>query len=262
MICESAIMIALATILSLLKVVDLPYGGSITLASMLPIVIIAYRHGTLWGLLTGLVHGVLQLLLGTSTLSYVTGAASVIAVIVLDYIFAFALIGIAGAFRRIKDQKSGLLIAAISAGVLRYICHVIAGATVWAGLSIPTASALTYSIIYNATYMLPETLVLAACAFYLGSCIDFRKDRLAPVAREAQAKISRPFVLSAGIVALGTLIFDIASVFSKLQNADSGEFDLAGGITEVNWTAVVAVTAAGAVLCAILLIIGRKTKKS
>ena len=51
---ESAVMIALATILSLFKLVDLPYGGSITLASMLPVLLIAYRYGTAWGLLTGL----------------------------------------------------------------------------------------------------------------------------------------------------------------------------------------------------------------
>ena len=48
---ESAIMIAAATILSMFKLVELPYGGSITLASMLPIVIIAYRYGTAWGIL-------------------------------------------------------------------------------------------------------------------------------------------------------------------------------------------------------------------
>ena len=97
---DSAIMIALATILSLLKLVDLPYGGSITLASMLPVLLIAYRYGTAWGLLTGFVHGVVQLVLGTSVLSYVTGAMSVAAVIVFDYFLAFAVIGLGGLFKK------------------------------------------------------------------------------------------------------------------------------------------------------------------
>lgn len=106
---ESAIMIAAATILSMFKLVELPYGGSITLASMLPIVIIAYRYGTAWGILCGLVHGAIQLLLDPGPLSYVTGAASVVAVILLDYIVAFAVCGLAGIFRNMKKQSTGLL---------------------------------------------------------------------------------------------------------------------------------------------------------
>ena len=74
---ESAIMIAAATILSMFKLVELPYGGSITLASMLPIVIIAYRYGTAWGILCGLVHGAIQLLLGSGTLSSTIGCGVV-----------------------------------------------------------------------------------------------------------------------------------------------------------------------------------------
>ena len=62
---ESAMMIALATVLSFLKLASLPYGGSITIASLLPILIIAIRYGVPWGLFTGLVHGTLQLIWGT-----------------------------------------------------------------------------------------------------------------------------------------------------------------------------------------------------
>ena len=59
-ITEAAIMIALATVLSLIKLLDLPYGGSVTIASMLPVIIIAYRHGLRFGLLTGFVFGIIQ----------------------------------------------------------------------------------------------------------------------------------------------------------------------------------------------------------
>ena len=59
---ESAIMIAMATILSLFKLYELPWGGSVTLASMLPLVIIGYRHGLKWGMLSSLVYSLLQML--------------------------------------------------------------------------------------------------------------------------------------------------------------------------------------------------------
>ncbi|MBO5797033.1 MAG: energy-coupled thiamine transporter ThiT, partial [Clostridia bacterium] len=79
---ESAVLLALATVLSLVKLVDLPYGGSVTAASAVPLVILAYRHGFGWGTLAGLAYGLLQLAF-SSSLSYVTGFWSVVAVLVL-----------------------------------------------------------------------------------------------------------------------------------------------------------------------------------
>lgn len=158
---ECAIMIALATVLSMVKLAELPYGGSITIASMLPIAIIAYRRGMGWGLGSAFVYAVIQQLLGLNSLSYVTTWQSVVAVILLDYIVAFTVVGFAGIFRNaIKSQAAALTLGCVFVSVLRYACHVISGATVWAGLSIPTQAALSYSFIYNATYMLPEAIVL------------------------------------------------------------------------------------------------------
>ena len=250
-LCESAIMIALATILSLLKLVDLPYGGSITPASMLPILLIAYRHGTPWGLLTATVHGILQFILGTSVLSYVTGFASVCAVIILDYFLAFALIGLAGLFKKMKNQKTALLLGALLAGFARYICHVASGATVWAGLSIPTGDALAYSFVYNATYMIPETLVLAAAAFYIGSVLNFSTPRLTPVKKQEQSRLGWLSYIGGG-AGLAALVYDISAVFSCLQDKDSGEFDITG-ISAVNWTGVIIVSLIGAALSVILV---------
>jgi len=258
-LCESAIMIALATILSLLKLVDLPYGGSITFASMLPILLIAYRHGTGWGLLTASVHGVMQFILGTSVLSYVTGWQSIAAVILLDYFFAFALIGLAGVFKNMKSQKTALVLGALLTGALRYVCHVISGATVWAGLSIPTASALTYSFVYNATYMIPETIVLCLAAFYIGGVLNFSTPRLTPVKKENAPKLTWLSYIG-GAALLASLVFDVASVFSKLQNAESGEFDITG-IANVNWTGVIIATAAGAIVATVLSLIPRFASK-
>ena len=108
---ESAVMIALATVLSLLKLAELPAGGSVTFASMLPIVLISYRHGVKYGLAAGTVYGVIQQLLGLKNLSYVTGFASVMAVILLDYVIAFAVLGLGGCFRRLKTVASAIITA-------------------------------------------------------------------------------------------------------------------------------------------------------
>lgn len=258
-LCESAMMIALATILSLFKLVDLPYGGSITFASMLPILLIAYRYGTAWGLFTGFVHGVLQLVLSTSTLSYVTGAASVAAVIILDYLAAFALIGLGGLCRGIKDQRKALALGAVIACVLRYVCHVISGATVWVGLSIPTAGALDYSFAYNATYMLPELIILMIAGFYIGSAIDFRTPRLSAYKKDGDA-VSIPSIVF-GALFSAALVFDVASVFGCLQDGETGEFDITG-IANVNWIAVAAVTAAAVVIAAVFYAVWRQVKAS
>lgn len=95
-LCESAIMIALATVLSMIKFANLPFGGSVTLCSMLPLVLIAYRYKWKWGVLTGVVYGLVQMVLGANNLSYGTSALAVILIILFDYLVAFGAIGFAG----------------------------------------------------------------------------------------------------------------------------------------------------------------------
>ncbi len=255
---ESAMMIALATILSILKAADLPYGGSITVASMLPILIIAQRYGVAWGLFTGCVHGAVQLLLGTSTLSYVTGWQSVVAVVVLDYILAFAVIGLGGAVRKMKSPRATVVWGAVIAGAARYACHIVSGATVWAGLSIPTTAALGYSFIYNATYMLPETIVLAAAGYFIATSVDFRAEKL--TAAKGTKEKAGFFPVLAVFAAGAGLIFDTVSIFAHLQNGETGEFDITG-IAATNWTAVAIVTAVCAVATVIFAVLA-KTKKA
>lgn len=258
---ESAVMIALATVLSLIKIVDFPHGGSVTIASMLPIAVIAYRHGLGFGIGAGLVHGVLQQLLGLNTLSWVTGWQSILAVIMLDYIVAFGVIGFAGVFRRaVKNQATALTMGCVLVCVLRYACHVISGATVWAGLSIPTKAALGYSFIYNATYMIPETIVLVVAALYIGSTVDFRAEMPTRVHRDAQKAGTGWLAPVAGLVVTAAVIYDVAAVFSHLQDGETGEFAITQ-ITDVNWMAVIAVTAAAAVVAAVLLLIRSSMKR-
>ncbi len=253
---ESSIMVAFATVLSLIKVIEMPYGGSVTPASMLPIVIISYRHGMGMGLMSGVVYAALQQLLGLNNLSYVTGWQSVLAVIILDYILAFTVAGLGGLFRgRLREKGAATLPASqrlelgLGMGtvcVLRYILHTVAGATVWAGLSIPTEAALVYSIGYNATYMIPETIVGVLVAVWLSGILDFTKD--IPVRFPAGAYGERSGALGRALPALsllmifGAVIADTVMIAPHLQDAEDGHFtfDL---LSSVPWVAVIIVSA-------------------
>ncbi len=259
---ESAILIAIATMLSLIKIVDLPYGGSVTIASMLPIIIIAYRHGVGTGLTAGLVYGILQQLLGLNTLSYVSTWQSVLAVILLDYIIAFLVLGLGGVFRKtFSTQAPALVLGGLLVCLLRYTCHVISGATVWAGLSIPDADALIYSFAYNATYMLPETIVLLLAAYYVGSTLDFRSNQPVRLAKTDKKNGIPLFGILAGLIFTAGVIFDVALIFSKLQNGDTGEWNIAG-LHDVNWMLFGIVTAAAAVIGTALFLAGKKVNSN
>lgn len=259
---ESALFIALATVLSLIKLVDLPYGGSVTIACMLPMVLLSYRWGIKWGLGAGLVFGVLQQLLGLNTLSWVTTWQSILAVILLDYVIAYAFTGLGGIFRKtIKNQATALALGATLVCLLRYICHVISGATVWAGISIPTAAATVYSLVYNATYMLPETLITVIVACYLGSTVDFSKERPTRIAPDSVSTGKTVLSALAGLICAGVLVFDIAAIFSKLQNAETGEFAIAQ-ISQVNWIAVLCVTVIGALVAGALFAVRAASKST
>lgn len=258
---ECSIMIALSTVLSVIKLFEMPYGGSITLASMLPIVIIAHRYGMKYGFSAALVTSVIQALLGMKNFSYFTTPLSLIALGVFDYVLAFGVFGIVGLFKKkIGSQALAATIGALIASVLRYLCHVISGATVWAGLSIPTEAAIAYSLSYNATYMVPETIILVLTTAYLTSALDFTKKTPVRLQSEALDKVSAILYSAAGLSLLAALITDTVLVFSKLQNYDSGEFMIMG-LADVNWLAVAIVTVIAIVTSAALIIIAKARSK-
>lgn len=179
MLCESAIMVALSTVLSLVKI-QFPYGGSITICSMLPILIIGYRYKPIVGCVAGLAYGLVQMLFGMSNFAYATSWQATVMILLFDYLIAFAVIGIGGVFRGIKNQAVGLALGAFLASVLRFLCHFISGVTVWAGFA-EDMPVWLYSLTYNGLYMLPEFAILIAGAVILGLIIDFRSEMLGPV---------------------------------------------------------------------------------
>ncbi|MBQ1928215.1 MAG: energy-coupled thiamine transporter ThiT [Acutalibacteraceae bacterium] len=259
---ESAIMIALATVLSFVKLLDLPYGGSITVGSMFPMIALSYRHGLKVGLLGGVTFSVIQLLTGLGTLSYATSWQSAVAIIMLDYIIAFSVTSLAVVGRYIfkNNQTAGLISGGVIVCVLRYICHTISGCTVWAGVSVPDTQGLIYSLSYNATYMIPETVVLIAILWYVSRIIDLRHENLRTVTKRETAKKGAITTTALGWIAvLSAVVYDTVAVFSVLQNADTGELDFSQ-IASAPWINIAVVSAVCIVICAILLIIGAKIK--
>lgn len=267
---ESSLMVAFATVLSLLKLIEMPYGGSVTPASMLPILIVSYRHGIPAGLASGLVYSVIQQLLGLNNLSYFTTWQSVVAVMLLDYIAAFALAGLGGLFKgkmglgslsQPKRQSVELATGMAFICVLRYICHTVSGATVWAGLSIPSGAALVYSLGYNATYMIPETVVGVSVSVWIGSVIDFSRKTPSRFLPSESASVSRGGSAAllpslAALAALVALIADTLLIAAHTQDPESGEFTFAY-LSEVSWLAVGIVSAAGVIAVALLLVLPR-----
>ena len=185
---ECAIMIALAAVLSYVKIWRAPLGGSVTLFSMVPIIIIGLRHGPVWGFICAFVYSVVQCFIDISELaSYGLSAQLFVSSLILDYFVAFTVLGTAGFFKPLIDNSKTrtkkiffVMIAAGTACVLRYITHVIVGAFVWYEFTklmqwneyaasgwtqyINKVGMWVYSAVYNLQFMLPETIITLVAA--------------------------------------------------------------------------------------------------
>lgn len=139
---------ALAFVTSYLKIFSLPFGGSVTLFSMLFICLIGYWYGLGAGILTGLAYGILQFIQEPYVLSFFQ--------VCCDYILAFAALGLAGVFR---NSKHGLLKGYLLAILVRGAFHTLGGYLYWMDYmpdNFPQSLAALYPIIYNYSYILAE----------------------------------------------------------------------------------------------------------
>lgn len=182
----AGVMIAMGTALGFVKPFELPYGGAITLCSMLPVMFFSYRCGLKWGLSAGLVFSVLQLLFGLDALKGIS-AMMVVGSIFLDYILAFTVLGLAGMFRgKIKNDAAAFTLGSLVSMMLRYFCSFLSGWVLWASFNetadmqgfiatfFPalgnlsgTALAVVYSLVYNGSYMIPEIILTCVVGFLL-----------------------------------------------------------------------------------------------
>lgn len=164
---ECALMIAIGTVLSMIKLVELPNGGSVTLLSMLPFVVVSFRHGVKWGLLTGLANSLLQMLLGF----YAPPAGTALAffgMIMLDYVLAFSLLGTAVVFSKpFKNKLAGVAVGTAAVCIIRFLCSFFSGILIWAAYAPADMPLWLYSLTYNGSYMGIELILTTAGALVL-----------------------------------------------------------------------------------------------
>lgn len=196
-ITESAMLLAIAIVLELVAKMFIPeqtFGGQITIVSMLPVVLISYRHGVKWGVVASFTYALLEMAIGMKNVSaaflpgyFGDGAMILNAVVMclLDYVIAYTMMCLGGVFRN-KIQKPGisLMCGSLVALGARYLTHVASGYILfssWAewyftqegfpawgarlveALS-PEMLSLTYSAVYNGMYMVPEMVFTAIAA--------------------------------------------------------------------------------------------------
>ena len=126
---ESALMIAIGTVLSELKVGSLwAFGGGLTIGSMVPLVLISHRWGIKWGTFTAFVYSLLQLILGVDNVQYATSVGMAIAIILLDYIIAYTVIGLSSMFGSSRPAIIGGVVVTLG---LRFLCHFLTGWMIW-----------------------------------------------------------------------------------------------------------------------------------
>ena len=194
---ESAMLLSLAILLELVSkmfIPEMPFGGQVTLASMLPVVLISYRHGVKWGLVSGVAYAMIEMAIGAKTVMAAfqpgyfgdgTMLFNALLMCVLDYVVAFTVLGIGGLFRdKIRNTGAALALGSVVALGLRYLSHIGSGYILFAGYAewfftqdgfpawgaslvsslSPQVLGLVYSVVYNGMYMIPEMICTAVAA--------------------------------------------------------------------------------------------------
>lgn len=157
MLVEGALLVAVAQVLSYLKLWEMPWGGSICVG-MLPIFLYAVRWGTGAGLMAGFVYGTLQFMFDGG---FALGWQSILG----DYLVAFTVLGLAGMF---ADKKGGIFYGTLVGSLARFLVHYVVGATVWAEympenfFGMTMTSPWFYSALYNGFYMAIDCVLCLA----------------------------------------------------------------------------------------------------
>ena len=196
---ESAMLMALAVVLEVVGrtvIPPMPFGGQLTLVSMLPIVLISYRHGVGWGLTAGFAYSLVQMALGAGTVTAAfqpgyfgegTMLGRAVLMCLCDYVLAYSALGLGGLFRGRGKPGTSLMLGSIVALGGRYLAHIVSGYVLFSGWAewfftqegfpawgaelvaslSPEMLGLTYSVVYNGMYMIPEMILTAAAALLI-----------------------------------------------------------------------------------------------
>ncbi len=211
----SGVMIALSFVLSFIKLPGLPYGGSVTLFSMVPIVVVSCIFGTGWGLVVSFMYSLLQLLQSAGANYFAgEGAWRVFLIILFDFVLAFSAVGLGGMFVTKKNISKGFapVLAAAGgavAGLLRYVCHTLSGFILFGEYAewffqeeftnsfgqwilnnfAGSKLALLYSAVYNGLYMIPEIVITALGTFAVMTVLLNVKSTKAKLVAERNLKV-------------------------------------------------------------------------
>ena len=168
---QCALLLAMGTVLSMIPIIEMPFGGTVTLLSMLPICMAGILHGPSWGFGTAFVYSVLQLML-SKCFAWGLSPTVLVVCILADYIVAFTALGVTGFFRGSRANICTGIAAAVS---LRLICHYISGVTIWAEMAPEGWNVAVYSLVYNGFYMLPEMVLTMAGALVITAVPQMRR---------------------------------------------------------------------------------------
>ena len=160
----TAMLIAIATILNEFATFESPFlhGGGVTVFSQVPVITLSYIFGVRWGLVSGFTMSIIQLMFGLENLAYVQGIDGYLILILADYILPYTLLGLGGIFKgKIKNTDLALTAGTVLVCVIRFVCHFVSGVTIWGDWTQQNAmsAVFSYSLTYNAGYMIPETII-------------------------------------------------------------------------------------------------------
>ena len=180
MLAECAVMVALAFALSCIKLFSMPLGGSVTLASMLPIMLIGIKYGTVVGVGTGFVYSLTQLaqaLIEGDVFPYCETFGVFMLCLFLDYLIPFTALGLSGIFKDLKLVKNEELASYFGFGLAvftRFVCHLITGIVIW-GQWAEGMSPFLYSLLYNGGYLGLDLVLCVAVALLMLRNKEIRK---------------------------------------------------------------------------------------
>ena len=169
-LCECAIMVALAFVLSYVRLFKMPLGGSITMASMLPIMLIAIKYGPKIGLGTAFVYSLTQLLQAYTegdVFPYCETAATLVICMLFDYVFPFTVLGLAGIFKNIRLLKKrvvGAYVGMVTVVIVRFLSHFITGVAIWGQWAPEGMGKYVYSLAYNGSFLSVDLAICLVCA--------------------------------------------------------------------------------------------------
>lgn len=207
---ESAMMLALAVVLEWFAktfIPPMPFGGQVTIVSMLPVILVGWKYGIGKGLVTGFVYSLLQMVIGMKDISamvmpssedYLGSLGNVVLMLLLDYVVAFTVLGLGAMYKKsIKNNVASLALGVFTVLLLRYLCHILSGYILfgawaewfftqdgfysWGQTIINTFSgnalSLVYSVIYNGFFMVPEIIITTVVAAIIGKIPQITKTK-------------------------------------------------------------------------------------